>query len=81
MSRRGPHSSLECTLRASSLRFTGDLAVRAGKISYVGASYAGAATKEVDGNGKILAPGFIDIHTHFDPQVSAEREMRCILMI
>jgi N-acyl-D-aspartate/D-glutamate deacylase len=27
------------------------------------------ATQEVDGTGKVLAPGLIDIHTHYDPQL------------
>jgi len=48
--------------------FKGDLAVKNGKITQVG-RVSGQATQEIDGTGAILAPGFIDIHTHFDPQL------------
>ncbi|MGI4755691.1 MAG: N-acyl-D-amino-acid deacylase family protein [Janthinobacterium lividum] len=45
--------------------FVGDVAVHAGRIVAVG-EVAGEATAEVDGNGLVLAPGFIDVHTHDD---------------
>ena len=48
--------------------FTGDLAVSGGKISAIG-QVSGRGTQEIDGTGAVLAPGFIDIHTHFDPQL------------
>jgi N-acyl-D-amino-acid deacylase len=48
--------------------FKGDLAVNAGKITEVG-RVAGRGQEEIDATGAILAPGFIDIHTHFDPQL------------
>ena len=48
--------------------FNGDLAVKDGKITQVG-RVTGHSTHEIDGTGAILAPGFIDIHTHFDPQL------------
>jgi N-acyl-D-aspartate/D-glutamate deacylase len=48
--------------------FKGDLAVVAGKITEVG-RVAGRGREEIDATGAILAPGFIDIHTHFDPQL------------
>ena len=46
----------------------GDVAVNDGRVISVG-SFAGEAAREIDGTGKVLAPGFIDIHTHFDPQL------------
>jgi N-acyl-D-aspartate/D-glutamate deacylase len=46
----------------------GDVAVADGKILAVG-RFEGDATEEIDGTGLALAPGFIDIHTHFDPQL------------
>ena len=47
---------------------TGDIAVAQGKIIAVG-SFDGTATREIDATGQVVAPGFIDIHTHFDPQL------------
>jgi N-acyl-D-aspartate/D-glutamate deacylase len=47
---------------------TGDVAVRGDRIAAVGA-FAGRGEREIDARGRALAPGFIDIHTHFDPQL------------
>src|SRR5215217_2020114 len=43
-----------------------DVAVRDGRISAVEARRTETASREVDGTGRVLAPGFIDIHTHSD---------------
>ena len=45
--------------------FVGDIAVTADKIVYVG-PHAGAPTAKasIDAKGMIVAPGFIDVHTH-----------------
>lgn len=48
--------------------FVGDVAVSEGEIVAVG-SYEGRGAEEIDATGRALAPGFIDIHTHFDPQL------------
>jgi N-acyl-D-aspartate/D-glutamate deacylase len=48
--------------------FDGDVAVRNGKLLAVG-RFDGEAAEEIDARGQVLAPGFIDIHTHFDPQL------------
>jgi N-acyl-D-amino-acid deacylase len=48
--------------------YKGDLAVRNGVITEVG-RVSGTGREEIDAAGAILAPGFIDIHTHFDPQL------------
>ena len=48
--------------------FTGDLAVSNGRITQVGRVTVSGA-EEIDATGAVLAPGFIDIHTHFDPQL------------
>lgn len=45
---------------------TVDVAVRDGRISAVRAQRTGTALREIDGTGRVLAPGFIDIHTHSD---------------
>lgn len=46
----------------------GDLAVRDGRIVAVGEA-PGAARQTLDAGGLAVAPGFIDIHTHYDAQV------------
>ncbi|HZN35498.1 MAG TPA: D-aminoacylase [Pirellulaceae bacterium] len=46
--------------------FTGDVAVAGGKIVAVGRVPAGKAAKQIDAAGLIVAPGFIDMHSHSD---------------
>ena len=46
-------------------RFAGDVAVDDGHITEVG-DVSGSATEEVDATGLVLAPGFVDVHTHDD---------------
>jgi len=56
---------------------TGDVAVTDGRIAAIGeklsASALPAGTREIDAQGRALAPGFIDVHTHFDPQICWDR--------
>jgi N-acyl-D-aspartate/D-glutamate deacylase len=47
--------------------FSADVAVHQGKIAGVGKTSA-AAKRTIDAGGRVVAPGFIDHHTHFDPQ-------------
>ncbi len=49
--------------------FQADVAVSNGKIVAVEPGISGTATRVIDAEGRIVAPGFIDIHTHFDAQV------------
>ncbi len=49
--------------------FRGDVAVSDGKIVAVEPDISGTARRVIDAEGRIVAPGFIDIHTHFDAQV------------
>lgn len=49
-------------------RRLGDVGVRDGRIVVVGEILEEALT-EVDATGLVVAPGFVDIHTHFDAQV------------
>jgi N-acyl-D-amino-acid deacylase len=44
----------------------GDVAVRGGEIAQVGGHVGGCAAEEVDARDLVLAPGFIDPHTHLD---------------
>src|SRR4051812_17691058 len=51
-------------------RFAGDVGVIAGSIAEIGTIPAAAsATQVIDAQGKVVCPGFIDPHTHYDPQI------------
>ncbi|MFT7583017.1 MAG: N-acyl-D-amino-acid deacylase [Myxococcota bacterium] len=49
-------------------RFTGDVAIDGGIITAVGA--AGSARREIAADGLLVTPGFVDMHTHYDGQVT-----------
>lgn len=49
--------------------YRGDVAVKDGKIAAIG-KLSGPATRVVDAGGKVVAPGFIDNHCHYDAQVT-----------
>jgi len=49
--------------------FIGDVAIDGGKITSVGPK-AGAGRREIDATGLLVTPGFVDIHTHYDGQVT-----------
>lgn len=51
--------------------FTADVGVRGGLIAAIGADLA-AGKEEIDATGQIVTPGFVDIHTHYDGQVTWE---------
>jgi N-acyl-D-aspartate/D-glutamate deacylase len=46
-----------------------DVAVKDGKIAAVG-EIAGHGAEEIDARGKLVTPGFVDIHTHYDGQAT-----------
>ena len=48
--------------------FTADIAIDNGSISEVG--QVGRARREIDADGLLVTPGFVDIHTHYDGQVT-----------
>ena len=52
----------------------GDVALREGRIVAVGA-VAGSARQVIDADGRALAPGFIDVHTHDDLEVLRNPDM------
>lgn len=44
-----------------------DIAIAGGRIAAIG-QVAGAGAEEIDARGKLVTPGFVDIHTHYDAQ-------------
>ncbi len=48
--------------------FLGDVAIDEGKITKVG-EVINSGKKEIDANGNLVSPGWVDIHTHYDGQV------------
>ncbi|NMM80448.1 amidohydrolase [Acidovorax sp. SRB_14] len=49
--------------------FEGDVGIVDGKISAVGGKL-GAGKLEIDANGALVTPGWVDVHTHFDGQAT-----------
>ena len=54
--------------------FIGDVAIDGGLISAVGVNLP-KGRDEIDASGKIVTPGFVDIHTHYDGQATWDAEM------
>jgi N-acyl-D-amino-acid deacylase len=46
--------------------FRADVGVRDGRIAAVGRLIRASAYREIDAAGRVLAPGFIDVHTHVE---------------
>ena len=59
---------------SNSPRRAADIAIVQGKIAEIG-NIHGSAREEIDARGKIVAPGFIDAHTHDDLAVIVEPDM------
>ncbi|WP_315702694.1 MULTISPECIES: N-acyl-D-amino-acid deacylase family protein [unclassified Bradyrhizobium] len=49
--------------------YEADVAIAAGRISEVGKVQA-KGRDEIDAKGKLVTPGFVDVHTHYDGQVT-----------
>jgi N-acyl-D-amino-acid deacylase len=54
--------------------FVADVAVSAGKIAAVG-RVDGGGREEIDARSRIVTPGFVDIHTHYDGQITWESRL------
>ncbi len=47
---------------------TGDIAIKDGRIAAIG-TVDGQARETIDATGRVVSPGFVDVHTHYDAQV------------
>src|SRR6201988_2773003 len=52
----------------------GDVAIKDGRITEVG-KVASKGREEIDARGKLVAPGFVDVHTHYDGQVTWSQDI------
>nr|WP_314485269.1 D-aminoacylase [uncultured Pseudomonas sp.] len=55
--------------------YVADVALRGGRIACIGDLSGRRATHEIDAAGRVLAPGFIDVHTHDDTVVIRQPQM------
>jgi N-acyl-D-aspartate/D-glutamate deacylase len=54
--------------------FEADVAIRDGRITEVG-KVSGRGKEEIDARGKLVTPGFVDVHTHYDGQVTWSQDI------
>ena len=50
-------------------RYAADIAVKDGKIAKIG-EITERADKEINAEGKLVTPGWVDVHTHYDGQAT-----------
>jgi N-acyl-D-aspartate/D-glutamate deacylase/nitrite reductase/ring-hydroxylating ferredoxin subunit len=50
-------------------RYVGDIAIKDGKIAQIGGLKGKTASRVLNAAGRIVAPGFVDLHTHYDAQI------------
>ncbi len=50
-------------------RYRADVWIKDGTIAQIGGQAPGSAKRVIDADGLIVAPGFIDLHTHYDAQI------------
>ncbi len=55
--------------------FEADVGIKDGRIAAVG-MVAGAGAEEIDARGQVVAPGFVDVHTHYDGQATWDERMQ-----
>ncbi|MCS7264841.1 MAG: D-aminoacylase [Armatimonadetes bacterium] len=59
--------------------FFADIGLVGNKIAAIGQLFHAKAKNRIDATGKFIAPGFIDIHTHFDTALFVHPEAYCAL--
>ena len=51
-------------------KFRADLGIKDGRVAMISGRINGAGAKELDASGCIVAPGAVDLHTHYDAQLN-----------
>src|SRR5688572_28217966 len=51
-----------------------DVAVSGGRITGIG-KITGTAKREINADGRVVAPGFVDPHTHYDAQICWDKAL------
>jgi len=69
--------SYDCIIRGGTLAtaertFGADIAISGGRIAAIGPSLGTDARSVIDASGLVVAPGAVDVHTHFDTRVRDE---------
>jgi len=54
--------------------YNGDIAIDGDRITRIG-EISEAGKREIDAKGHVVAPGFVDVHTHYDGQATWDQEM------
>jgi N-acyl-D-amino-acid deacylase len=54
--------------------FTGDIGISGGTIAEIG-KIAAKGAREIDAQGHVVSPGFIDLHTHLDAQIGWDPDL------
>ena len=52
-----------------------DVAVRDGRIVAVEPALDGTGTREIDADGRLVTPGFVDVHSHYDGQATWDDQL------
>lgn len=47
-----------------------DVAISNGRVTSIGNHAGAAARRTIDADGLVVAPGIVDVHTHYDPQIT-----------
>ncbi|MGJ4931870.1 N-acyl-D-amino-acid deacylase family protein [Bradyrhizobium sp. HKCCYLS2038] len=79
-----PSASFDLIIRGGTIidgtrgpRFEADVGIKDGRIVAIGALDGRTVAHEIDATGRIVAPGFIDAHTHDDSAVLVDPGMTC----
>ncbi len=51
----------------------GDVAIKDGLVAALGERVSGSAAQTLEADGRAVAPGFVDVHTHYDAQILWDR--------